>query len=81
MNIASGRSLQIQQVLDLMLSLSSATITVELDPERLRPSDIPVALGNSTRLMQCTGWKPSIPLEQTLQELLDYWREQVKHTG
>lgn len=79
-NIASGRSLQIQQVLDLMLSLSSATITVEQDPERLRPSDIPVALGNSTRLIQCTGWTPSIPLEQTLQQLLYYWREQVKHS-
>ena len=78
-NIASGRSLQIRQVLDLMLSLSSATIAVELDPERLRPSDIPVAVGNSARLKQCTGWEPQIPLEQTLQELLDYWREQATH--
>ncbi|MDF2640892.1 MAG: GDP-6-deoxy-D-lyxo-4-hexulose reductase [Pseudomonas sp.] len=78
LNIASGRSLKIREVLELMLAQSQVSITVEQDPERLRPSDIPIAVGNSARLKQATGWQPGIALEQTLQVLLDYWREHVK---
>lgn len=78
LNIASGRSRKIREVLDLLLSLSTAKIEVELDPERLRPSDIPVAVGNATLLKSTTGWQAQIPLETTLGKLLDYWREQVK---
>ena len=81
LNIASGHSRKIREVLDLLLSLSTMTIDVELDPERLRPSDIPVATGNSALLKQTTGWQPKIQLEDTLRELLDYWREQIKHTA
>lgn len=77
MNIASGRSLKIREVLDTLLSLSQASIQVAQDPERLRPSDIPVAIGNSTALTRSTGWQPQIPLQQTLHELLDYWRQQT----
>ncbi|AVH34832.1 MULTISPECIES: GDP-mannose 4,6-dehydratase [Pseudomonas] len=77
MNIASGRSLKIREVLDTLLSLSQASIQVAQDPERLRPSDIPVAIGNSTALTRSTGWQPQIPLQQTLRELLDYWRQQT----
>lgn len=78
MNIASGHSRTIREVLDLLLSLSDAKIDVELDPQRMRPSDIPVAAGSSERLKETTGWQPTLSLEQTLRELLDYWREQVK---
>lgn len=78
LNIASGRPLKIREVLELMLAQSQVSISVEQDPERLRPSDIPIAVGNSTRFRQITGWQPSIPLEQTLRTLLDYWRERVK---
>lgn len=78
MNIASGHSHKIREVLDLLLSLSDTKIDVELDPQRIRPSDIPVAAGSSQRLKETTGWQPTLSLEQTLRELLDYWREQVK---
>lgn len=78
LNIASGRSLKIRQILDLLLSLSKASIQVKQDPERLRPSDIPSAIGNTEAMRQSTGWQPRIPLEQTLQELLDYWRAYTK---
>ena len=79
LNIASGHSRKIREILDLLLSLSSARIEVELDPERLRPSDIPVAVGNAALLQETTGWQPQIPLQDTLRELLDYWREQATH--
>ena len=79
LNIASGHSRKIRDILDLLLSLSSAKIEVELDPERLRPSDIPVAVGNAALLQATTGWQPQIPLQDTLRELLDYWREQAAH--
>jgi len=78
MNIASGHPRKISEVLDLLLSLSGARIKVELDPQRLRPSDIPVAAGSSQRLNETTGWQPTLSLEHTLGELLNYWREKVK---
>lgn len=81
LNIASGHSRKIHEVLDLLLSMSSANIEVELDPKRLRPSDIPVAIGNSELLKKTTGWQPQIPLQQTLRELLSYWREQAKQSA
>lgn len=77
MNIASGQSRKIRDVLDLLLLQSKSSIQVELDPERLRPSDIPIAVGNSTLVKQTTGWQPAIALETTLRELLDYWRAQA----
>ncbi|WP_296258794.1 MULTISPECIES: GDP-mannose 4,6-dehydratase [unclassified Pseudomonas] len=78
LNIASGQSRKIREVLDLLLQQSQVAITVEQDPERLRPSDIPIAAGNNALLKQTTGWQPAIALETTLSQLLDYWREQVK---
>lgn len=76
-NISSGQTHQIAQVLEMMLQMSSATIRAEQDPARMRPSDIPYAAGNSQRLRQTLGWKPSIGLPETLKELLDYWRAEV----
>lgn len=80
MNIASGHSRKIRDVLDLLLQQSSVAISVEQDPDRLRPSDIPIAVGNNTLLRKTTGWQPAIALETTLSQLLDYWREQVRIT-
>jgi len=81
LNIASGHSRKIREVLDELLALSTASIEVELDPERLRPSDIPVAVGNARLLRETTGWQPQIALQDTLRELLDYWREQTRHSA
>ena len=81
LNIASGQSRKIRDVLDLMLQQSNVPITVEQDPDRLRPSDIPIAAGNNRLLKQTTGWQPAIALETTLSQLLDYWRDQVKTTS
>ncbi|MEW6545534.1 MAG: GDP-mannose 4,6-dehydratase [Bacillota bacterium] len=76
-NIASGRCVSMREVLDLVLARARCRIKVEVDPARLRPSDVPLLLGDASRLRECTGWVPAIPLEQTLADLLDYWRERV----
>ena len=73
-NVCSGRAYSMQALLDILLSLARVRVRVEVDPARLRPSDNPVILGSHDRLTADTGWAPVIPIEQTLADLLDYWR-------
>jgi len=76
-NIASGTAWRIQDVLDLLLSFSEIDISVEVDPQRLRPSDVELLLGDASKLSAITGWQPLIPFEQTARETLDYWRARL----
>jgi len=76
-NIGSGKSVSMQEVLDTLLSLSKVKVKVEVDPKRLRPSDVPILLSDCTKFRKLTGWKPKIPFKQTMSDLLDYWRERV----
>jgi GDP-4-dehydro-6-deoxy-D-mannose reductase len=76
-NVCSGRARSMRELLDILLSHSRSRIRVELDPSRLRPSDNPVILGSHDRLTADTGWTPQIPIEQTLADLLEYWRRQA----
>ena len=73
-NIGYGIAHKIQEILDILLSLSSVKITIEVDQTKLRPSDVPEIFCDNTKLTQATGWKPEFSLEQTLKEILDYWR-------
>jgi GDP-4-dehydro-6-deoxy-D-mannose reductase len=73
-NICSGRAWSIQQVLDHLLSLTSAKIEVRHDPSRLRPSDVPILLGDNSKFVKATGWQPTIPFERTLGDMLEFWR-------
>jgi GDP-4-dehydro-6-deoxy-D-mannose reductase len=73
-NVCSGRAYSMRELLDILLSQARARVRVEVDPARLRPSDNPVILGSHARLTADTGWTPIIPIEQTLADLLDYWR-------
>lgn len=75
--IASGVGRSIKDVVDLLLSLSSVSIRVEIDPDLLRPSDVPALFGESKMFREATGWKPEISFEQTLNDLLEYWRARV----
>ncbi len=77
-NAGSGRAVSIQQLLDILLSMSRVPIRTELDPERMRPSDIPVVVCDPTRLHLTTGWRADIPLEQTLADILDDWRAKIR---
>jgi GDP-4-dehydro-6-deoxy-D-mannose reductase len=76
-NLGTGRAYAMQEVLDLLLSLSKVKVKVEVDPARLRPSDVPILLPDCSKFMSLTGWKPKIPFAKTLEDLLNYWRERV----
>ena len=73
-NVATGVGRPIREVLDALVARARVPIRVESDPVRLRPSDIPVLIGDATRLHEATGWTPRIPFDQMLDDLLDYWR-------
>jgi len=79
-NLASGKPQSVRGLLDTLLSLSTAEIQVEVDPGRYRPTDTPVAYGSAERFRHQTGWEPQIPFEQTLRDVLEYWRRQVAHS-
>jgi len=76
-NIGSGRALSMREMLDMLLALGKVKVKIEVDPERLRPSDVPILLSDSSKFMSLTGWEPRIPLERTFRDLLDYWRDRV----
>ena len=76
-NIGSGKTYTMQAVLDMLLSMSKVNVKVQIDSQRIRPSDVPVLLADSSKFRKLTGWKPEIPLRQSLQDLLDYWRERA----
>lgn len=75
-NICSGRTISLGEALDALLSLSNLRIAVRQDPSKLRKTDIPFLGGDCSKLRQETGWTAGIPLEQTLRDLLEYWRAQ-----
>ena len=76
-NIAGEKAWKIKDVLEMLRKLSKKEITIEEDPERMRPSDVELLIGDATKFKNKTGWKMEIPFEQTLQDLLDYWRARV----
>jgi GDP-4-dehydro-6-deoxy-D-mannose reductase len=77
-NVCSGRATKIKDVLERLVSLSRVPVTIRVDPNRFRPNDNPIILGDGSRLEKETGWHPSIPLERTLTDLLDYWRKELQ---
>ena len=77
-NVCSGRAVAIREVLDRLAAMSRSPVRVQVDPGRYRPSDIPILVGNPKRLQRDTGWAPSITLDRTLSDLLDYWRKEVQ---
>lgn len=76
-NICRGQAFPLQAVLSDLLALSPHPIAVTHDPQRMRPDDFSVSVGDPAKLTACTGWEPEIPFSQTLQETLDWWRTQV----
>jgi GDP-4-dehydro-6-deoxy-D-mannose reductase len=73
-NLGSGRSHSMQDLLNILLSFARVPITVEVDPARLRPSDVPDVVCDASKFRAATGWAPRIPIEQSLQDLLEYER-------
>jgi GDP-4-dehydro-6-deoxy-D-mannose reductase len=76
-NICSQKACSIKEVLDMLLAQTKLDIKIKDDPARMRPSDVPVLLGDCSKFMKKTGWRPTIPFEKTLEDLLNYWRERI----
>lgn len=76
-NAASGRAVAIRDVLDGFLALARCPIEVRASAQRVRPVDLPLLLGDASRLRRLTGWTPRIPLAQSLADVLDDWRGRV----
>jgi GDP-4-dehydro-6-deoxy-D-mannose reductase len=75
--IGSGKSVEIQWLLDTLLSLSDKEISIEEDPALVRPIDTPDIYADHSKVTKLTGWEPQIPLEKTLKDTLDYFRKLV----
>jgi GDP-4-dehydro-6-deoxy-D-mannose reductase len=77
-NVGRGRTWTIGEMLNILLSYSTVKIRTQEDPARLRPSDVPILWADASKFQRATGWEPRIPFEQTLRDLLDYWRDRVR---
>jgi GDP-4-dehydro-6-deoxy-D-mannose reductase len=73
-NICSGKTISIQGILNRLLSMSKVKVEVMQDKDRMRPSDVPILQGDCTLFKNCTGWESTYTLDDTLEDLLDYWR-------
>ena len=73
-NVCSGRAITIRELLDQLIARAHVPVTVKADPARYRPNDTPLLLGDPGRLRDELDWTPDIPLEQTLDDLLEHWR-------
>ncbi|HEX5111042.1 MAG TPA: GDP-mannose 4,6-dehydratase [Vicinamibacterales bacterium] len=73
-NVASGVGRPIRSIVETLVRLAAVQVRIEVDPGRLRAQDKPVLVGDAGRLRAATGWEPRISFEQTLRDLLDYWR-------
>ena len=74
-NICSERAIQIKGLLNHLLELSSRKIEIMKDPKRMRPSDNPILQGDSLKFRKRSGWKPEMPLDKTLKDILEYWKK------
>jgi GDP-4-dehydro-6-deoxy-D-mannose reductase len=77
-NVGSGKAHAVRDVLEILMAKSTVPIDVQSDPQRMRPSDVPEAVSDVTRIRECTGWQAEIPFEQSLDDILAYWRAETK---
>ncbi len=77
-NVCSGCDLPIQHLADHLVSLASHPMELRADPELMRPTDLPVLRGDASKLAAATGWTPTIPIEQTLHDLLTDLRTRLR---
>ena len=79
-NIGGKETMTVGEMLKKLLKLSTIkNISVEVDPARLRPSDVTLQIPCIDKFTKATGWKPEIKFEKTLQDILDYWRDYYKN--
>ena len=77
-NIGGNRTMTVGKMLEYLISISKTKVDIAVDPARLRPSDVTMQIPCIDKFVSETGWKPEIPFEQTMADLLDYWRGRVQ---
>jgi GDP-4-dehydro-6-deoxy-D-mannose reductase len=80
-NICSGFGVRLADIIAKFAFISETAVTMETDPVRLRPGEVSTVVGDSTKIRRETRWSPQIPLEKTIQDLLDFWRVSVQRGG
>lgn len=76
-NVGCGNAVYINDILTMIISKARADISVEVDQSKIRPVDVPIIEADITKIEETVGWTPQIPLEQTIEETLGYWREHI----
>jgi len=76
-NVFSGRALSVEEICRALIAASTSNLTLEADPELQRPVDLPVLMGDASRIHAATGWEPSIPITQSLSDLLEDCRSRL----
>jgi GDP-4-dehydro-6-deoxy-D-mannose reductase len=76
-NVCSGNQQSMKNILNVLINKAKKKIMVTEDSNRMRPSDIPILVGDNTKLRETTGWKPQIKLEQTMSDVLEFWRKKI----
>jgi len=79
-NVCSGRGLSIGELVETFTTRARCPVGIVQDPALLRPNDPPLLVGDHSRLTADTGWQPQIPFEQTVEDLLAYWRARVRES-
>jgi GDP-4-dehydro-6-deoxy-D-mannose reductase len=79
-NVCSGQAVAVQEIAERLLAMSRRPMHLVTDPDLQRPVDIPVLVGDNSKLVTTTGWKPTIPLETTLADVLADWRDRLAST-
>ena len=74
-NVGSGHAIKIEIILKTIIEYSTSSIQIREDPSRYRPVDIPVIEANIEKLCRCTGWKAKFNLNETILDVLNYWRK------
>ena len=73
-NVASGTARPVRDLLDALIARSGLSVAVRVDPQRFQPNDLPLLVGDPSRIQTELGWRPEIPFERTLDDVLEYWR-------
>lgn len=69
-NVCSGIGVSVAEIVERFLAVAGVELAVEIDPDLVRPIEIPMLVGDNTRLREATGWAPAIDLDQTLADVL-----------
>jgi GDP-4-dehydro-6-deoxy-D-mannose reductase len=77
-NVATGRGISVGELVDMFKLRSTRALEIVQDPSRMRRNDVPMLIGDRSLLTSATGWTPEIPLDRTIDDLLDYWRAKVR---